>query len=223
MRTAISAVLFASLASVASPALADRGFYVGFDIGQANLDDDKRGLDNSLIAIADLYGYSVVNATSDVSDTSLTYGLILGYQFLPYLAVEASYMDAGEFEYRARGTLTDGFSSVNGQLGIDASAKGPTLSVLGILPFAGAWNVYGRLGVFFADVDYEISVAAGGLSASDSLSRSSENFLYGVGLGYTAAQWTTRLEYQVATDLGDDDVAGKADGSRFTIGAIYQF
>lgn len=216
----IIATAVAAFASTA--ALAEPGFYVGAELGQGSVDSDKRGLDNSLIAAFGDLGLAVVNATSEVSEDAFTYGLVIGYQILPYLAVEASYIDAGAFEYKARGTVTDGISAVDARLDLEGTAKGPTLSALAILPL-GAWSAYGRAGVFFADIDYEISASAAGESASLDDSSSSENFLWGVGFGYTNADWTTRLEYQQIQDLGDNDVAGKADGSRLILGAIYRF
>lgn len=223
MRTVISAAVLASLVGLSAPAVADSGFYVGFDLGQGSVDADQGGLDGTLIDAFDSVGLDVLDGTSSVSEDGFSYGLILGYQFLPYLAVEASYVDVGRLEYRARGTVSDGISTAEGRYGMDAEAKGPTLSALGILPFADYWSVYGRLGVFFADVKYEQSLTIDGASGSASDSSSSENLFWGVGAGYTQASWTLRLEYQQYMDLGDEDVAGEADASRITIGAIYSF
>lgn len=74
-----------------------------------------------------------------------------------------------------------------------------------------------------ADADYDAAVTIGTSSASDDISGSSENFLWGVGLGYRAGQWTTRLEYQQAQDVGENSILGKADVSRIVLGAIYRF
>jgi opacity protein-like surface antigen len=223
MNTRLSAVSLAILSMIAVTASAqERGFYVGAELGQSTIDSDKRGLDNSLVAAFDSLGLSVLNATSSVNEDAFTYGLILGYQVLPYLAIEASYIDAGAFEYKARGTVTDGISSVDARLDLDGSAKGPTLSALGILPI-GPWSAYGRIGVFFADVDYDVTLSAGGDSASLEPSSSSENFLWGVGAGYSNGEWTTRIEYQQINDLGDNDVAGKADAARIVLGAVHRF
>lgn len=214
-----TALLLTSVSSFAQ----DRGFYVGADVGQGSVDSDKRGLDNSLVAAFDQFGVTVLDGSSEVSEDGFTWGLILGYQIFPFLAVEASYMDFGKFEYKARGTLTDGVTTTDGAFRLNASGKGPTVSALGILPFANTWSVYGRVGVAFADVDYQAHLTVGNESASLSQSSSSESFLWGVGLGYTSSQWTTRIEYQQINDVGDDDIAGKADASRIVLGAIYHF
>ncbi len=201
----------------------ERGFYVGADLGQGSVDSDRRGLDNSLVAAFNEFGVDVLDGTSEVSEDGFTWGLILGYQILPYLAVEAAYIDFGKFEYKARGTLTDGVSVTDGTFRLNASNKGPALSALGILPFGDGFSVFGRVGVAFSSIDYDVQLTVGDESASARPSGNSQNFLWGAGIGYTASQWTTRLEYQQVNDVGDNDVAGKADVSRIVLGAVYHF
>ncbi len=53
--------------------------------------------------------FNFVTITPDkgkLSDTDMTYSLFVGYQFVPWLAVEAGYMDLGKEEIRATGTYT---------------------------------------------------------------------------------------------------------------------
>lgn len=221
MRTAFSTAILAAL--LATPVAAqDRGFYFGFDAGQGSVNSDKGALDQSLYDAFALAGLTNFDASSEVSEDSFTWALTLGYQVIDWFAIEASYMDIGRFEYRARGTATDGVQLYDGRVAVDANGSGPALSAIGMLPL-GAWRPYLRAGVLFADVDYEADITIGGVSGSDDISGSSENFLWGVGLGYTSDQWTTRLEYQQAQDVGDNDILGKADVSRIVLGAIYRF
>lgn len=220
MTAAVATVaLLGASASVAQ----DTGFYVGADVGQSSIDSNQRGLDSTVVAAFESFGVTVLDGSSEVSEDAFTWGLIVGYRVLPYLAFEASYGDLGSFEYKARGTLSNGVSVTDGRVHIEANGQGPTLSALGILPIRDLWSVYARAGVAFMDVDYDISVTVDDQSASDSLSRSSENFLWGVGAGFTGGHWTTRVEYQQITDVGDNDVIGKADVSRIVLGVIYRF
>jgi opacity protein-like surface antigen len=221
MRTELSTAILATL--LTTPVAAqDRGFYFGFDAGQVSVNSDKGGLDQSLIDGFTLAGLTVVDGSSEVSEDSFTWGLTLGYQVIDYFAIEASYFDLGKFEYRASGTATDGDALYEGHAAVDANGSGPALSAIGILPL-GAWRPYLRAGVLFADVDYDARVTIDGVSGSDDVSGSSENFLWGVGVGYTADHWTTRLEYQQAQDVGENSILGKADVSRIVLGAIYRF
>ena len=96
-------------------------------------------------------------------------------------------------------------------------------SALGILPFAESWQVYGRVGMYFAGNDLDVTVSSGDEGASGEDSDNTQEFYWGVGGGYTAGQWTTRLEYQQYMDVGDDSTTGETDISRITLGAIYRF
>ena len=113
MRRFIFAALAVAGAIGTANAGEEAGFYVGFDAGQSSVDLDQRGLDNSLISIFNDLGFAVLDGSSETSEDSFTYGLILGYQVLPWLALEATYMDLGEAEYKARGTISDGVATIS--------------------------------------------------------------------------------------------------------------
>jgi opacity protein-like surface antigen len=223
MRRFIVAALAVAGAIGTANAGEEAGFYVGFDAGQSSVDLDQRGLDNSLIGLFNDLGFAVLDGSSETSEDSFTFGLILGYQVLPWLALEATYMDLGEAEYKARGTISDGVAVASSRFDFKGSAKGPAVSVIGMYPFANGWSVLGRAGMVFTDIDYDINVSVEDQSSSQSISRSNENFLWGAGVGFTALPWTVRLEYQQISDLGDKDVAGEADGSRVTLATIFRF
>jgi opacity protein-like surface antigen len=223
MRRFIVAALAVAGAIGTANAGEEAGFYVGFDAGQSSVDLDQRGLDNSLIGLFNDLGFAVLDGSSETSEDSFTYGLILGYQVLPWLALEATYMDLGEAEYKARGTIRDGVAVASSRFDFNGSAKGPAVSVIGMYPFANGWSVLGRAGMVFTDIDYDINVSVEDQSSSQSISRSNENFLWGAGVSFTALPWTVRLEYQQISDLGDKDVAGEADGSRVTLATIFRF
>lgn len=212
-------------ALVSTPAIAaERGFYFGMDVGQYAYDLDQRGIDRMVEdTVADV-GLAVIDGQSETSEDGFTYGIILGYQILPYLAVEAAYVDLGDAEYKARGVVTDGVTTAEMNAQLTAESSGPTLSVLGILPvFASGWEVYGRAGVYFASNDVEASVAIDGISESASDSSNSTEFLWGVGAGYTRGDWTVRLDFQQFTDVGDSDSSGDVNVNRIVLGAVYRY
>jgi opacity protein-like surface antigen len=223
MRNAAAVALLSLLASAQAAAADGSKFYFGFDFGQATADLDQRQLDNSVVESFNSVGIGVLNGSSDVSEDAFTWGITLGYQPLRYLAFEASYFDFGSAEYKAKATLTDGVTTTDGSVDLDASTQGPVLSALGILPFADTWSVYARAGVLFADTKYDAHVSGAGVTGSVKDSDNSTEFLWGVGMGYTAGQWTTRIEYQQAVDVGSSDTAGEMNIDRITIGAIYHF
>lgn len=210
-------------AATAMPAVAaERGFYVGFDLGQSAYDLDQNGIDQDLTDTLAGGGLTVLDGTSDTSEDGFTYDLAVGYQIWRFLAVEAAYVDLGDAEYTANVLANDGTSSgdVNAKLTTDSA--GPTLSALGILPIAAGWEVYGRAGVYFAsnDVTTRLSTATSTGSIDDS--SNSQEFLWGVGLGFAMGEYTTRLEYQQFVDVGDD-TTGEVSVDRIVLGAIYRF
>jgi len=222
MKRILALAVLAALTS--TPAVAeDRGFYWGFDLGQYQHDLDQNALDSMLVDDLDSVGLTVLSGSSQTSEDGFTWGLTLGYQFFRYLAVEAAWVDLGSSEYKASVDATDGVDVYALDTKITADSAGATLSALGILPFAESWQVYGRVGMYFASNDLDVTVSSGDVGASGEDSDNTQEFYWGVGGGYTAGHWTTRLEYQQYMDVGDDSTTGEADISRITLGAIYRF
>jgi hypothetical protein len=217
-RVTIAAML-AAAPMMSATAQEYRGFYVGADLGQSMLKADQAELDAAVVSAFEDLGVGVLDGQSSLRDEDLTYSVTLGFQVFPYLAVEAAWMDLGSSRYKANGSLTVG----EGQVQIDAGAKGPAVSVLGILPFSDVWSVYARVGALFADLHSSIRLEIDEESASGHFSDKTTEFLFGAGLGFSRGPWTTRLDYQRITDVGDDDALGEADVDRVTLSAIYHF
>ena len=244
-----------ALAAIASSATAAErsGFYVGGDVGQSNWNVTERDANNFTSAVAegiDFAGSGSVTVTGtdyEFSDTDTTYSLFVGYQFVPWLAFEASWMDLGNTNIDTDGTYiynavvnpppagvpNGGTYSVNPKF----ESSGWALSVLPMLPIGDAWNIYARLGYYFGD-----NKLSGKLTAQDtrlgtpigspyqekfSESDSSGVLLWGAGVSYTWNQRVSfRLEYDNVNDVvessgpyGDD----KTDVERFTLGVVYRF
>lgn len=211
-------------ALVSTPAVAaERGFYFGLDAGQYNYDLDQRGIDRRVVGALEDFGLDVLDGRSETSEDGFTYGIILGYQILPYLAVEAAYVDLGDFEYKGSALVSDGISTVDLNAQLTGESSGPTLSVLGILPLISGWEVYGRAGVYFGSNDAEVRFTADGISESASDSSNSTEFLWGVGAGYTRGDWTVRLDFQQFTDVGDSNTTGDINVNRIVLGAVYRY
>lgn len=212
-------------ALVSTPAVAaDRGFYFGLDAGQYAYDLDQRGIDRMIEgSLADV-GLTVLDGQSSTSEDGFTYGIIFGYQILPYLAAEAAYVDLGDAEYRGNSQVSDGTTNAGMNSQLTAESSGATVSVLGILPvFASGWEVYGRAGVYFASNDVAARISIDGISEQASDSSNSTEFLWGVGAGYTRGDWTVRLDFQQFTDVGDSDTTGDVSVNRIVLGAVYRY
>jgi hypothetical protein len=211
-------------ALAASPSIAaERGFYAGFDLGQASYDLDRRDIDGQIVGAFDALGLNVLSGRSSTSEDGFTYGITLGYQILPYLAVEASYVDLDDAEYRGSATVTDGVTTADFGTQVTTESSGPALSVLGILPLPRNWEVYARAGLYFSNTDVAARLSSGDVSSLGDDSSSSEEFLWGAGVGYSRNQWTVRLDYQQYTDVGDEDVLGETNIDRIAFSALYRF
>jgi len=222
MKSRLALLTLAALAS--SPALAaERGFYAGLDLGQASYDLDRRDIDSQIVDAFDSLGLAVLSGSSSTSEDGFTYGITLGYQILPYLAVEASYVDLDDAEYRGSATVTDGVATADFRTQVTTESSGPALSVLGILPLPRNWEVYARAGVYFSSTDVTARLSSGDVVFAASDSSNSEEFLWGAGVGYSRDQWTVRLDYQQYTDVGDEDVLGEVNVDRIAFSALYRF
>lgn len=215
----------ASAATAAGPwdNLSDNsGFYFGADLGQSTWDLDQRALDQDVVDTLGDLGLGVVAGDSEISDDGFTWGLVLGYQLFPFLAFEASYVDLGSAEYKATVDASDGVSTTAVNASVDADSSGATVSGLAILPFAEHWQVFGRAGAYFGSTDSKARLALDGSELAGEDSSNSTSFMWGAGLGYSNGDWTTRLEYQQYTDVGEDSGFSGVDIDRIVLGAVYR-
>jgi OOP family OmpA-OmpF porin len=225
MKKILALATFAALCAAQPAFAAGTGFYVGADLGWMSSDIDKGDLDRSIadgLATEGLF----FDGTSDLDDSDTTWGLTVGYKFMPYLAVEGQYLDLGAAEYKASGDFFDSLDNLlgSGSLSAKVDSSGFALSVLGILPIQEVWEVYARLGMYFGDTEATMGFSDGVDSVSMSDSKNEEEFMYGIGGGYTFNEtWNVRAEYTIIQNVGDDQLSGEADVSRFVIGLNYKF
>lgn len=223
MRFKLAFAAALALLSVSAWAAEGTGFYIGADFGEASSDIKKGEIDSDINSVSDLTGFAIDSSKLDKSDT--TYGVFVGYRFLPYLATELSYFGTGKANYKASGTVPVGDTLMPVDVKVDWESKGPALSVLGILPFMDAWDVYARVGVFFADTKVTVKATSDGVSSgSFDQSKNTTEFIWGVGGGYTFMDhWTVRLEYQGLPNVGDKNNTGEFNVDRITLGVLYRF
>ena len=242
------ALIAAAVAFATSATAAERpGFYIGGDVGQSNWnlsEADANDLTDALAGtIGGLANATIVDTSTDFSDTDTTYSLFVGYQILPWLAVEAAWMDLGNMNVESAGTYS--FTTINPPPANVATggsfdsrtefqSSGPAVSALLMLPFMETWNVYGRLGYYMGDNElignYDAQNVrlgtpigapyAAGFEQSDD----SGVFLWGAGVSYTWNQRVSlRLEYTNITDVVEIDADNASDMERFTLGVAYRF
>lgn len=124
------------------------------------------------------------------SDRETSFGAFVGYQFHPSFAAEFGYRRLADTE----------------AFGADVKADQAALSVIGSLPLANNFSLYGRLGYNHIEVDASYR----GFTSSDSVSR----VVYGVGLGYAfTPAISARLEVQKPT----------SDTTNLSAGVVFKF
>jgi opacity protein-like surface antigen len=222
----VSSAIALALALPLTASAADSGFYIGGFVGRGSVDIPTSDWDATA---TDLLS-TVTSSHLDKSDT--TFGAVLGYQFMRYVAIEASYIDFGKAKGDATGTALIADTSVPATLHGEFKSRGPALAVVGILPFGENWAVDGRAGIYygkseitltgFADNGAGITGTLGPLT--DSQSRSS--FMAGIGGAYSFTEnFSVRLDYLYFNKVGLDtsNVTEKADINAFTLGLRYKF
>ncbi len=183
MRIAVFILSIAS--SLSLPLLAQaEGLYTGLNLGVANANVRMpNGVDQ---------------------DTQTVAGVVIGYQFTPYLAIEGQYTGIGK--------VTDNRSG---------SAKADALSLTGVatLPLNDAFSVYGKLGVAATK-----SKVSANLSDYNDATRTGATF--GVGAEY---RFDKTLSMRVGWDHYQAEVDKSAGGSKQfdsnvgSVGVVYRF
>ncbi len=223
MRSRIVLSVLAALATTPVMAAEPVGFYFGFDLGQSSWDVDMRDVEGELADWIDQSGLSLLDSSTEASDSAFTWGITAGYQILPYLAVEASYLDLGEAEYKAFGTVSDGVTVSDVEIAATMDSNGAVVSALGTLPIGtSGWDVFGRVGMYFGSNDVKGTLTVDDVIDEGEDDTSSQSFMWGAGVSYTRGQWSSRLEYQQYMDVGDDGDFEGLDVDRIVFGAVYR-
>jgi opacity protein-like surface antigen len=143
------------------------GPYVGVGAGQFNLKiDSLRDVPSAVSTIRD-------------SDDNAWKGFV-GYRFLPFLGVEAAYINLGRPGDRFNATGSNG--------NYDVKVSGFAASLIGTVPI-GPVELFGKVGQYYYDVDTHIDLDSPG---PDVRSKHSQNdFVWGGGVSLVVLQ---RLE-----------------------------
>ncbi len=192
-RNLLTAALLA-LVAVSTPALSqDAGWYAGLGVGQSTA---KSACDG------------VVGPGISCNDKDTAFKILGGYQVNPNFGVEFAYTDLGA----AKASFA-GFGSAT------IAAKGFEFLGVGTMPINQQWSVYGKLGLFRWDVDFNDGTGLVGSASATGI-----DLTYGFGAKYNFAKNAAlRVEYQQYTDVGDFNTTGKSDVSVMGVGVIVSF
>lgn len=130
----------------------DNGWYAGLSLGQSNYAQMKPSTDATSVALAQ---QGLPNTATETA-TPFAYGLDVGYQFMPYLAVEGGYVDLGSASADFQIHLTPA-----GSAHVNIHATGEDLFAVGILPISDRFSLYGKLGLLAYSQKFDGSVTVG--------------------------------------------------------------
>lgn len=166
MALALSVAIVGSVrAEDSEPSGPMHGPYIGAGFGRFNLKPQN---------ISDV-GSGLVDITNSHGDA---FKITAGYRFMPYLGLEASYIDFGN------PNSTFSTSGSNGNYKLHASGFAP----MGVatLPL-GAFEIFGKAGWLFSNNNVKVYLNQPGQQVIQS-SHSSTDFMWGGGLGVTIAR-----------------------------------
>ncbi len=132
-------------------------------------------------------GRTEVELDGTTSPDELGWSVGAGWQLLPYVGIEASYINSR--------TMT----LATGALRYDIEAKAVAGSVVGVLPFAERWSVFARAGAMRWEYQESLTLAAAPLGKARTRDT---DLVLGAGVGLMVEGAKLRLEYQRA-DTGD--------------------
>lgn len=171
-------------------------FYGGFGVGQSRSHlNENRLIDRQLGGAA-----TATDINRHERDTA--YKVMLGYQFLPWLAVEGGYFVLGKPYFTAETTAP-------GQLRGEVRMRGLNLDLVGTVPLVGDLSALGRIGAQYAKSSGRFSGTGAVVPLDPSPREHQFNYKFGGGLQYAfspavllRAEWE---HYRVSSAIGGHD------------------
>lgn len=191
----------------------DQGFYIGGGVGDFSGDVeqvhnfDPSGLTVGGINLGNLLpgGNSASSFDNFELDDTAT-RLFGGWHFNRYLAFQLDLADYGESRGFVGGLANPGLAPL---LGTTAKLRGATPSIVGTLPI-GPIELFGRAGMMFYDLDFDI--------ANTAFDDSDRDPVYAAGVGLDVLdRFNLRLEYEML------DIATLDDAKTIWLNAAWKF
>jgi OmpA-like transmembrane domain len=228
-----AAIAVALVAAPASSESNERGFYVGADVAgmDVHAGRDYGMLFGSPQGTIPRVVERVLPESATAHSTDVVWGGQFGYRINRFLSIELGYLDFGSFVVSETYDPPP-FTQFPGILETDVffEAAGPSLSLLGRVPFGNRWEGFVRVGVLHADqkVTRSLRAVLPGESGTEHASDDVPVFGMGAACGLSS-DWTVRIEYQVIDDLhGSDKIDGISSLGplrirRYGLGVTYKF
>jgi OOP family OmpA-OmpF porin len=215
VKKVVSRLLFFALLGAFAPlghAADDTGLYLGVGAGAAknSFNTDDFTLGNPAVA-------------ENRDEEAPGYKGFLGYRFTPNLALEAVYVNFGDFHYNYDGGAAGGSASTKYQV------RTAGLAGLMTLPFSESWSLILKVGFARSEVKRTLSDTSGLLAtqfaAPGTSVRSKTNNVYGgLGLEYNISKsWSLRGEYEDYGEVGDQNGTGRSKVNLTSASLVFRF
>lgn len=184
-------------------------FYGGVGAGEARskIDDDR--INASLIGS----GATSTSITHDQKD--MAYKVFGGYQFNPYIGMEAGYFNLGEFGFKSTTTPT---GTLDGRIKVD----GINLDLVGTLPVNDQLSLLGRVGVHNARARDTFTATGAVVVTNPNPEIKETNYKAGVGFSYKFSQSMT-LRGELERYRINDAVGNKGDINVASLSLVFPF
>lgn len=195
---------------------AEKGFYIGAAVGQANHEFGKSGGIN--IGIGGFgFIFHADPVSVDTEEDVSAWNATLGYRINQHFAAELTYMDFGDVDvtesYDTAG-IVPFFPNIDRDFNV--SISGPVASVLGSIPIGAGFELYARIGYLFAHQDLEEDF-------SQHQSFGNDTWIGGVGSTWSFTErWAVRLEYLRTNDLNANERFGESKIKMLNLGALFR-
>lgn len=193
------------------------GFYMDASISQSSVGGVSQSeLDAAMVGVGEETFDSFVLNDSSLDKTDTGYSFAVGYQFTPYVAVEAAFVQLGKVSYEADVAVDQGGGPLDLTTGFNFKSSGPALSVAGTWPVGPSLTLDARAGAFFARTKVSVFASDGATTETDSLgSEKDTSLLLGVGASWAL---TPNLALRLGYARFDKAVAGEGDAGNLSLG-----
>lgn len=197
-----------TLAALLAPALvfgsayaAEPGFYIGGSGGQTTVDQDAKdfGINPNDVVVVNPLDREFGDGDFKIDDDDTGWKAYLGYQFLPWLGVEAGYTDFG-------GVSNGYYNAAGDHLKVEADLTGVSGFLVGTIPIGGL-DLFAKVGAIDLKIDGTAKVSGSGGSGQRSDNENDTQLAYGVGAAYNFGKghWGLRVEAEGFDDNEVDD------------------
>ena len=211
--TLCATLSIAGLQAGSPAAAAEPAAYLGVAFGQSQASDLNAAEINATLASFGL------GAVTSVDDNGTPFKLFGGYRLSDNLAIEGGYTSFGEFTSQST-IVSGGSGTMNGEW----SGYSLNVAAVGLLPVGESLSIFGRAGLSFWDLEFDLAASGPGGSVSASESESGISPILGFGAMFNiSSRFALRADFERHFGVGDDSTTGESDVDLMTIGAQFRF